>query len=347
MQLSGTWLGPRGLARGRVVAVVAAAGLALAACGGSGNGDSNKAGSGTAKTDLTLAWVTSTTGVAVWTLDQCKDPNVNVKLVRFNQYADAQRAISSGDADMVSMGYQNLAQLIKAGFTDIKLVAGVYRGGEHITVRNGVVIKDWKGLAGKKVGIPPNSFVDMLFRAGATENGLNYDDVNVIPFPGAGPAMISALQRGDIDVMVAWEPNNLKAAALGIGYYPTFDLQQGATGDATEALYASDKTIKNSPAAVQGVVKCLVERTKFYNDNHADWEKALVQSAGLNEAQAKIAVTKGLPDNKLPLKDAQNIIKIFAENGAFPDYSKDLAKYFNYTFLAKATGQTPTELGGQ
>lgn len=324
------------------LALVAASAVAFAACGSSAADSSSKGGGGT----VSMAYLNDFGAANVFTLPECmKDTGSTVNLVPFTQFADVQRALSSGQTDMGVMGFQNLAQMVGDGFTDFKAIAGVYTGGEHITLGKGVTVNSWKDFAGKKVGVPPNSFVDMLFRAGAAENGLDTKKVDFVSFPGAGPAMLSALSSGDIDVMVAWETNNAKAAATGIGQYsPTVDLQQGSIGKATSVMYASDAAIKNKPQAVQAVVDCLAKRTEALKSDKQAWAKAAADKTGVDQKTADIAVDKVTMDTTLYQQSAGKIIDTFANFGLVKPV-KNLSQYFDYSFLEKATGKPASELG--
>jgi ABC-type nitrate/sulfonate/bicarbonate transport system substrate-binding protein len=281
----------------------------------------------------------------VWTIDQCSDTSTRFQLLNFKQFAEVQRAFESGQIDIAAMGYQNSAQMIGNGFTEFKGVAGVYTGAEHITVKKGSNIRAWTDLAGKRVGIPPNSFVEMLFRAGAKENGLDMDSIEVVPFPGAGPPMLSALQKGDIDAMVAWEPNSARAAVEGYGEYPPFNIQQGRIGKATSLAYASNKIIGARRAAVETFVKCLAERTEKLSADQATWTQELIKRTGLSRPVADQAIKTGTMDVKMYQASGQRIIQQFAAAGVVKDPGGAFAASLDYSFLEKATGRPRSGLG--
>lgn len=284
----------------------------------------------------------------VWTMPEClRSRNVQAEMVNFKQFAEVQRAFQTGQVDFAGMGYQNLAQLEGANFSDYKLVAGVYSGSEQVTLRTGSEVKTWKDLAGKKVGIPPNSFVEMLFRYQAAANGLDINSVQIVNFPGAGPPMLAALGRGDIDAMVAWEPNNANAKVQGIGEYAPFDLQGGAVGKGTSVLYATDQVINSNPSAVQRVVDCLVVQTGKLNADPAAYEAALVRETGLSPEVARTAMPKGQMDVRIWEAGAQKIIQLFAQQGLVPEESAKVPQRTDYRFLQKATGKSESELRAQ
>lgn len=322
--------------------------LALAVVAGCGSDSSEGAGGEAAKDggSLSMGFLYDIGSANAWTTDECLS-NKGIKLdgKSFTQFADVQRALQSGEVDIAVMGPQNLGQMVDGGFTAFKAIAGVDTGGEHITLGKGVEVNSWKDFAGKKVGIPPNSFVDMLFRAGATEGGLNMDDVEVVSFPGAGPAMLSALESGAIDVMVAWETNNAQAKAMGIGdYSPVVDLQQGKIGNQTSVMYATDGAIANKRTAVQAMVDCLVEQTKKLSADVDAWKAVAQEKTGVKPEVADIAVDQVAMDYKLYQDSVEQVIKTFAEHGLIKDSSDQVGELIDWSFLEKATGKPKAAL---
>lgn len=337
----GAW--QRRLAHGLCLAGAAIALIGLPGCGSdAADGEAAKGGSN----ELSMGFLYDIGSANAWTTDEClsgKDTNLDGK--SFTQFADVQRALQAGEIDIAVMGPQNLGQMVDAGYTSFKAIAGVDTGGEHITLGKGVTVNSWKDFAGKKVGIPPNSFVDMLFRAGATEGGLNMDDVEVVSFPGAGPAMLSALKDGAIDVMVAWETNNAQAKADGFGDYSSVvDLQQGKIGKQTSVMYATDDAIKSKPKAVQALVDCLVQRTKELSSDVDAWKSVALEKTGVKPEVADIAVTQVAMDAKLYVNSLREVIRTFAEHGLIEDSSDQVDGMIDWSFLKKATGKTQEEL---
>jgi ABC-type nitrate/sulfonate/bicarbonate transport system substrate-binding protein len=325
------------------IAMVAAVAMLAAGCGAnSPAGSSSGGGTGTLK----VGFLYDAHAANVWTLDRCSDQGVKFELLNFKQFAEVQRAFQTGQIDVAAMGYQNLAQMVGNGFTNFKAVSGVYTGAEHITIRKGENIRTWGDLAGKKVGIPPNSFVEMLFRAGAEENGLDISKVNVVPFPGGGPPLLAALERGDIHAMVSWEPNSAKAEVQGIGEYPPFDIQQGSIGKATSVMYVSNQLLDSSREAVQALVSCMKERTDDLNANPDVWVKDLQEKTGLSKDVAETAIETGEMDINVYAESAEKIIQTFAQRGLVKDISSEVPQYIDYSFLQKATGKPQAELGG-
>lgn len=329
---------------------VAAAGvlaLGLTSCALEDGGASTTSGGGPDSTTVTVGFLYDVHAANIWTLDECESPGLEVELSNFKQFAEVQRAFEGGQIDAAAMGYQNMAQMIGNGYEDFRAVSGVYTGGEHITVKAGSGFTDWKDLVGKKVGIPPNSFVEMLFRSSMKEAGVSLEDVEIVPFPGAGPPMLAALERGDIDAMVAWESNSASAAVQGIGEYPPFDIQEGEIGKATSVLYVTEEVASENADAVDALVKCVQERTEALSGDVDTWVRLLMEKTGLDEPVARQAVQTGEMDVRLYQDSAEKIIQEFAANGLLEDVSDRVVDKFDYGPLERVTGESKSDLGAK
>ena len=326
---------------------VGVAALLLTSCSLADGGSAPAGGGEEGARTVTVGFLYDVHAANIWTLDQCKAPGLKVELNNFKQFAEVQRAFEGGQIEAAAMGYQNMAQMIGNGYEDFRVVSGVYTGGEHITVRAGSGITKWEHLVGKKVGIPPNSFVEMLFRSSVREAKVSLEDIEIVPFPGAGPPMLAALERGDIDAMVAWESNSASAAVQGIGEYPPFDIQEGEIGKATSALYVTEKLASEHEETVDALVKCIHERTQALSDDVDTWVTSLQQKTGLDEAVARQAVKTGEMDARLYQDSAERIIQEFAKNGLLKDVSDQVAVKFDYGPLERVTGKQSSELGAK
>lgn len=339
----------------RVLTTLAVVGatVALMACGSGSDAtgdESASAGNDASKsepTTLKMGFLNDFAAANVWTLEKClAGNNVTLEMEPFTQWADVQRAFQSGAVDLGVMGYQNLAQMVAAGFKDFKLIAGVNNGDTYVTERSGLKLDTWSDLEGKKVGIPPNSFSDMLFRTVVASHGVDVKKIEFVNFPGAGPAMLAAIKGGDIDVMVAWEANGAHAKAQGIGDYSALDIEQGALGKANSVLYASDKLLAENRNAAQSVVNCLVQRTDELSASPQEWISIATAKTGLPQNVAEIAIEKVTMDVKLYPDTAEEIIQAFSKLGLVEDVSSSVPEHIEFSFLEKATGKPASELGG-
>ncbi|GAA1233733.1 ABC transporter substrate-binding protein [Prauserella halophila] len=294
---------------------------------------------------VTVGFMYDVHAANVWTMNECESDTVRVELSAFKQFTEIQRGLEQGQVDAAMMGYQNLGQLLDNGFEDFRAVSGVYRGGEHITVAAGSGIEDWDDLRGKRIGIPPNSFVEMLFRASLRENDVDIADMELVPFAGAGPPLQTALRNGDVDAMVAWEPNGSTAVTEGYGVQPPFDIQNGELGDATALLYVTEQLAAGDPDVTDALVDCLRKRTEALDGDVDAWVTALREQTGLSEEVSRAAIETGEMDLELPQEAAENIIAEFAANGLLDDTSDRVSEFFDYGPLEHVTGRQAADLG--
>ncbi|MBC7620552.1 MAG: ABC transporter substrate-binding protein, partial [Candidatus Saccharibacteria bacterium] len=91
--------------------------------------------------------------------EELKKFNVEVKRAEFVRYADARTALMSNSVDVSAVGPGDLAIAASQGSKNLVGLTGVGGSLKNLVVRKGVVINDWKDLAGKKIGIAPGSAV--------------------------------------------------------------------------------------------------------------------------------------------------------------------------------------------
>ncbi|OLT45262.1 hypothetical protein BJF85_02545 [Saccharomonospora sp. CUA-673] len=334
---------PRHLRRA-ATAVASAATLTVALGGCTLAGSEEETAAGDART-VTVGFMYDVHAANVWTMDRCESDTVDVELSPFKQFAELQRGLEQGQLDAAMMGYQNLGQMLDAGHEDFRAVSGIYRGAEHITVAADSGIDSWVDLRGKQIGVPPNSFVEMLLRASLRENGVDVEDVELVPFAGAGPPLQTALRNGEVDAMVAWQPNAATAETEGFGVQPPFDIQEGELGDATALMYVTETLATEDQEVVDALVECLSERTEALAGDVDAWVEALVEQTGVDEDVARAAIETGEMDLTLPQESAERIIAEFADNGLLEDTSDRVAEFFDYGPLERVTGQSASELG--
>jgi ABC-type nitrate/sulfonate/bicarbonate transport system substrate-binding protein len=65
-------------------------------------------------------------------------------------------------------------------------------------------MNDLDGLKGKKVGVTLGTGGDVFWRALVTKLNLNPKDYTIVPIDA--PEMVAALERGNLDAIVVWEP---------------------------------------------------------------------------------------------------------------------------------------------
>ncbi len=138
--------------------------------------------------------------------EMLKPLGVDIKFVEFIRYADARTAIGSGSVDIATTAPGDILVLLSQGVTSVKAVTGVGSSKKFVMAKKASDIPNWDALRGKRLGIPAGSAVWAQYAASVTERNFPYDAPKVINIQGGGPSFIQALQRGDVDAVLSWQP---------------------------------------------------------------------------------------------------------------------------------------------
>jgi sulfonate transport system substrate-binding protein len=273
--------------------------------------------------------------------------NIEIETVMFQRFADARTALVSGDIQLTAFGPQDISLALGQGAKTLVGVAGVGSGNDCLVVRKGEDLKDWKSLQGKAIGVGAGSISWLKFAASVQENGLEYGKLKIVNIVGGGGNYLKALQGKEIDMAVVWQPFCAQAIVEGFGAYPTLDHNRSKTvGGLISVLAVNRGFMDKNRDAVQRLVVAYVDVLQYAQANPQRWAKIYSEKAGLpeNVAAESIRITK--LDATLPLESIKRISKFLSDNGVITrDVSGEVAQYYNYDFLSKATGKSPEQLG--
>jgi sulfonate transport system substrate-binding protein len=152
---------------------------------------------------------------------ECAKLGVDLEMVNFVRYADVRTALASGSIEVGAIGPADVPIAVSQGLRTIVGLFGVGQSAKHPIVRNGVSVEKWEDLIGKRVGIAPGSAVWFQFAATLVEANVPYNRLNVVNIQGGGQPFVQALQRGDIDLFIGWEPFESMAITQGLGFRQT------------------------------------------------------------------------------------------------------------------------------
>jgi sulfonate transport system substrate-binding protein len=150
-----------------------------------------------------------------------KPMNVDLEVAEFVRYADARTALVTGAVDLATIGPADLPLALSQGSDTLVALMGVGSSPKYVVARNGVEIKQWKDLCGKRVGIAPGSAVWFQFAATLQEVGVPYNCLVSVNIQGAGTSFDAALKRGDVDAIITWEPFESIPVIERYGYWVT------------------------------------------------------------------------------------------------------------------------------
>ena len=207
--------------------------------------------------------------------EEMKKFNIDVKRAEFVRYADARTALLSNSVDVSAVGPGDLAIAASQGSKNLIGLTGVGSSAKNLVVKKGVDIKEWKDIAGKKIGIAPGSAVWFQWAMTMLEKGIPYNTFTPVNIQGGGTAFLQALKRGDIDAMVLWEPFESQAVAEGDAYFaPNLEYSQAkAVGAELGLLAASRDAMTNKREAVRRFLWVYLnaeEQMRKNNDLFAD-----------------------------------------------------------------------------
>ena len=146
---------------------------------------------------------------------EAKPLGVEIELVKFARYADTRTALASGSIDAGSIGPADVPIALSQGIKSIGALMGVGRSTKFPIARKGLALAKWEDLIGPKVGIAPGSAVWFQFAATLIEANVAYNKLTTINIQGAGTSFLQAMQRGDIDLFIGWEPSNRRPRSRG------------------------------------------------------------------------------------------------------------------------------------
>jgi sulfonate transport system substrate-binding protein len=284
----------------------------------------------------------------LWLLpEEAAKYNIQLETVMFQRFADARTALVSGDIQLTAFGPQDISLALGQGAKTLVGVAGVGSGNDCLIVRKGEDVKDWKSVAEKRVGVGAGSISWLKFAASVQENGLQYNKLKIINIVGGGGNYLKALQGREIDMAVVWQPFCAQAIVDGFGAYPTLDHNRSKTvGGLISVLAVNRPFMEKNRDAVQRLVVAYLDVLDIARRDPLRWAKIYAEKAGLpeNVAAESIRITK--LDPTLPLESIKRISRFLSDNGVITrDVSGEIAQYYTYDFLSKATGRSAEQLG--
>ena len=274
--------------------------------------------------------------------DTLKAMGVELKTIEFARYADARTALLAGSLDMATVGPADLAISLAQGATDMVGVMGVGSSPKYVVARKGVKLDSWDDLKGKKVAIAPGSAVWFQFAATLTEKGIPYNSFQAVNIQGGGANFDQALQRGEVDAIVTWEPFESIPVMEGYGYFAkNLEYSQSkSVGSELGMLVANRKAMASKRPAMERFVWAYLEVQKSLADSPDAFAKAYASLTGLDPKLA-VEASKVIELGSVVTPDQlKRQAKAFNELGVIPkDVSGEIDQYWDASFVKQAQGQ--------
>jgi sulfonate transport system substrate-binding protein len=249
--------------------------------------------------------------------DRLAELNVELRIVEFMRYADARTALATGSLDLATIGPPDLAIALSQGIDTIYGISGVGTSPKHLVVRNGIEIEDWGDLRGRRVAVAPGSSVWFQFVAKLQEVGVAYRDLRIVNIQGGGAAFAQALERGDVDVIITWEPFESMPVVGGYGYWTeALDFSTShAVGAELGMVAASARALDNRRAALERFVWAFRQQQAEFAIDRVEFAKAIAAWTGIDaELSARIAANIEL-DTSLSVAQMQRQAYTFHQLG--------------------------------
>jgi ABC-type nitrate/sulfonate/bicarbonate transport system substrate-binding protein len=155
------------------------------------------------------------------------------------------------------------------------------------------IVRSPKDLEKLKIGMPKGASVTMAIQAMAKDTGVDFAKLQFVNL--APPDAITALAKGDIDVMAAWAPwvfNAVKQAGGKVYFTGNKSYIPGKEGQVDWLLVhagvvASGKMLKENPNTVKAILRALEKATATINTNREAAVKIVAREMKMDEGLAR------------------------------------------------------------
>jgi NitT/TauT family transport system substrate-binding protein len=293
----------------RLLTAIAAAALALSACGGSDSGGE----SGSGPTDVTVG-VIPIVDVAPLYLGIEKgffsSRGLNVKPTPAQGGAAIVPAVLSGQN---TFGFSNVVSLLTArekGLPLLSIAAGASSTGDPNADVNAVLVgknstlKSAKDLAGKRVAINSlNNIGDTTIKAAVEKDGGDPNAIKFVELPF--PEMPAQLEQGTVDAV--WESEPFRSQIIGAGGRALFDNLTAVHPKLQIAQYFTSENYKGKNEKVVTDFVAGLNESFTYAKEHPDEVRAVLST--YTKLTPEVAAKIVLPDWPTELdKDSTTVV---------------------------------------
>lgn len=257
---------------------------------------------------------------------------VEVELVNFVRYADVRTALAAGSIDVGSIGPADVPIAVSQNLRGIIGLMGVGVSAKHPIVRKGVTLDRWEDLYGKRVAIAPGSAVWFQFAATVTEQNIAYGRLNIVNIQGGGQPFVQAMERGDIDLFIGWEPFESMAIQQGLAYRQTkLDYSTSrAVGAELGMVGATRAAVEQKREALRRMVYAYLQAQNAISTSKEALGGAIAAWTGLPPQVAKAVADDMTLEQSLTVEQVQRQAREFHRLGVLTrDVSTELPQFFD------------------
>ncbi len=249
---------------------------------------------------------------------------IKADLTIYRSGAEGFEALAAGAADMILNSSSSVAAGLRKG-VNVRCVANGANGyyGWYLVVKTDSPIKDFKELAGKKVGITSaGSGSDICARWTIAHHKLEFTRV-----PLGGGGLVPNLLTGNIDATVLYSPLTFKVIDEKVAR-PIINYGEVVPAHSNSAWIASDKIVKERPQVVQKALNAIYGGVAF-----------LVADANRAAAVKLIAEIDEIPE-AIAARELDGNIKLLSRTGEMQlewmERALDMGRLIGMTDLAPA-----------
>lgn len=201
-----------------------------------------------------------------------KDENLSLSHKKFTSGRDAIRSVLAGEADVGVAAEFPFANNLLQG-APLRILATLYRSSQDnaLVGRRDLGIASLADLAGKRIGIAPNTSSEFMLSRMLREVAIPEDRVTRVPIKPE--QMVEALARGEVDGIATWMPHIANAQAR----LPKDQIVTLRTPSYINLaiLGAQAPTLASKHEALQRLLRALV-RAEDYLNAHPDEARQIV-----------------------------------------------------------------------
>jgi NitT/TauT family transport system substrate-binding protein len=295
---------------GALLAAVVAALLLLAACGGDDEAAESPAGETEAAETEAATPETSSIQIGI-SPDPAYAPYIvadrqgffenhglQAEIRRFSNGGDMNDAVVAGEIDYSGSGTGTLLPRLATGRETIFAVTAT--SGTTFGIAATTELQDADDFRGKKLGMVPGTTSEYVWEFFLQEHGISNDEVEMVGAPP--PELVSALDSGEIDAFIVWEPWPTQAVRTsGEDTVHIF----GRNEDVGYLLYFSfagnTEFMEQNPNTTVALLQAVSEAIDFINENPDEAVAIMADVMQLSEDEARPLVEDyqyelGLPD---------------------------------------------------
>lgn len=206
--------------------------------------------------------------------DMFEKAGVNVQFEWFD-YVASMDAFAAGQLDAVAMTNGDTLVTGATGAQGVMILINDYSNGNDMVVaRPG--IKSIKDLKGKKVGVEIGFVGHLLLLNALEKNGMSESDVTLVNVPTNETPQV--LASGDVDAIVAWQPNSGQALELVPGSTRIYS-SADEPGLIYDVLAVSPGSLKARKDDWKKVIEVWYEAVAYLNDPATSEEAVSIMAA--------------------------------------------------------------------